>query len=55
MAEAGTTYRDVSRDEAVRLVDGVKAHAAHVMLYAKLQQKLFERYDMKYAVLVRSA
>jgi len=48
------TYRDVSRDEAVHLVDGVKKHAAHVMLYAKLQRKLFGRYNMKYAVLVSS-
>ena len=52
MAEAGTTYLDMSRDEAVRLVNGVKKHAAHVMLYAKLQRKLFGRYNMKYAVLV---
>lgn len=46
------TYRDVSRDEAVHLVDGVRKHAAHVMLYAKLQRKLFGRYNMKYAILV---
>ena len=46
------TYRDVSRDEAVRLVDGVRKHAAHVMLYAKLHRKLFGRYNMKYAILV---
>jgi len=52
MAEAGTNYLDMSRDEAVCLVDGVKKHAAHVMLYAKLQRKLFGRYNMKYAVLV---
>ena len=52
-ADVLSTYQEVSRDEAVRITDGVRKHAAHVMLYAKVDKKLFGRYDIKYAILVR--
>jgi len=50
--DVSSTYQEVSRDEAVRIVDGVRKHAAHVMLYAKVDKKLFSHYDIKYAILV---
>ena len=52
-ADATSSYQEVSRDEAVRITDGVRKHAAHVMLYAKVDSKLFGRYDIKYAISVR--
>ena len=48
-----TSYQEVSRDEALHITDGVRKHAAHVMLYAKVDGKLFGRYDIKYAISVR--
>lgn len=50
--DTSTTYQEVSRDEALRITDGVQKHAAHVMLYAKVDKKLFGRYDIKYTILV---
>ena len=50
---ASSMYREVSRHEALRTTDGISKHAAHVMLYAKVDKKLFARYDIKYAILVR--
>ena len=46
------TYQELSRDEAVGIVDEAIHHAAHVMLYAKVDEKLFDHYDIKYAILV---
>lgn len=45
-------YQEISRDEAMGIVDGVRKHAAHVMLYAKVDKKLFGHYDIKYTILV---
>ena len=52
MAGAGG-YVEVSRDEALKLPSSEYSHAAHAMLYAKWPQKLFGKYDYKYAVMVR--
>ena len=52
-ADTSSTYMEVSQDEAMQITDGVSKHAAHVMLYAKVDQKLFGRYNIKYAILVR--
>lgn len=52
MASTGDTYQELSRDEAVGIVDEAIHHAAHVMLYAKVDEKLFNHYDIKYAILV---
>lgn len=49
---ASDTYQELSRDEAVQIVDGAIHHAAHVMLYARVDEKLFDCYDVKYAILV---
>ena len=49
---ASSMYQEVSREEALRITDGISKHAAHVMLYAKVDKKLFARYDIKYAILV---
>ena len=46
------SYQELSREEAIQIVDGGIRHAAHVMLYAKVDKKLFDRYDIKYAILV---
>ena len=52
MAGAGG-YVEVSRDEGLKLPSSEYSHAAHAMLYAKWPQKLFGKYDHKYAVMVR--
>ena len=52
MASTGDTYLELSRDEAVGIVDEAIHHAAHVMLYAKVDEKLFNQHDIKYAILV---
>ena len=52
-ADVVSVYQEVSRDEAVQITDGVRKHAAHVMLYAKVDRKLFGHYNIKYAILVR--
>ena len=49
---ASSMYQEVSREEALWITDGISKHAAHVMLYAKVDKKLFARYDIKYAILV---
>ena len=54
-ADAISSYREVPRDEAVCITDGVRKHAAHVMLYANVNSKLFGRYDIKHAILVRGS
>ena len=46
------SYQELSREEAVQIKDGVIKHASHVMLYAKVDEKLFDCHDIKYAVLV---
>ena len=46
------SYQELSREEAVQIKDGAIKHASHVMLYAKLDEKLFDCHDIKYAVLV---
>ena len=51
MATGG--YVEISRDEALKLPSSEYSHAAHAMLYAKWPQKLFGKYDLKYAVMVR--
>ena len=52
MAGAGG-YVEVSRDEGLKLPSSEYSHAAHAMLYAKWPQKLFGKYDFKYAIMVR--
>ena len=52
MAGAGG-YVEVSRDEGLKLPSSEYSHAAHAMLYAKSPQKLFGKYDCKYAIMVR--
>ena len=52
MAGAGG-YVEVSRDEGLKLPSSEYSHAAHAMLYAKWPQKLFGKYDCKYAIMVR--
>ena len=52
MAGAGG-YVEVSRDEGLKLPFSEYSHAAHAMLYAKWPQKLFGKYDHKYAIMVR--
>lgn len=46
------TYQELSRDEATQILDGTIQHAAHVMLYAKVDERLLQEYDTKYAILV---
>ena len=52
MAFTCDTYQELSRDEAVRIVDEAIHHAAHVMLYASVDEQLFGCHDIKYTVLV---
>ena len=52
MAFTCDTYQELSRDEAIRIVDEAIHHAAHVMLYASVDEQLFNCHDIKYAVLV---
>ena len=52
MAFTCDTYKELSRDEAVQIVDEAIHHAAHVMLYASVDKQLFGCHDIKYAVLV---
>ena len=50
---AETVYKYVAKDKAP--TDGYQ-HAAHVMVYAKFQEKLFlGKYDCKYAILVNTS
>ena len=46
------SYQELSREEAVQIKDGAIQHASHVMLYSKVDEKLFDSHDIKYAVLV---
>ena len=50
---AETVYKYIAKDKAP--TDGYQ-HAAHVMVYAKFQEKLFlGKYDCKYAILVNTS
>lgn len=52
MSATTDSYQELSRDEAVRIKDRTIKHASHVMLYAKVDEKLFDHYKIKYAILV---
>ena len=46
------SYQELSREEAIQVVDRAIKHAAHVMLYAEVNKELFDHYNIKYAILV---
>ena len=50
------SYRLVSKEEVEALPKDIKQcrHCAHAMIYAKLPDKLFGRYDKRYAIMVSS-
>ena len=49
-----TTYRVITGEEISKLPKDVNKcrHCAHAMIYAKLPEKLFGRYEKHYAVIV---
>ena len=53
MAADGAHYRELSEGEW-RALPAAYLHAAHAMLYAEWPGKFLDKYDFKYAVMVRA-